>query len=239
MYLLALDMKQYDCPFIATSEDYDVQYFLTYFDFHGERSLSTRFYMSAADSEELQNSIESLTTHPGLLDFEILSRESDTALLTTAVELTNAMDVIRRNHGYIVGPFFVKNGREIWRIGFDKKAEMENALSELDKHNEFRIKNHHKLTLEEFSKVIENLPILVDLLNSIENMTLTEKLTLRGAIKLGFYEDPRKASIKDLSGIYRISRAGVSKNIRRAERRIMPVIEKLISAKLKDESVFD
>lgn len=169
----------------------------------------------------------------------MLSRENNAALLTTAVELTNAMDIIRRNHGYIVGPFSVKNGREIWRIGFDKKAEMENALYDLEKSNEFRIRNHHKLTLEEFSKVIESIPILVDLLNSIENMTLTEKLTLRGAIKLGFYEDPRRASIKDLSSVYRISRAGVSKNIRRAERRIMPVIEKLISAKLKDENIFE
>lgn len=232
-------MKQYDCPFISTSEDFDVQYFLTYFDFQSDRVLSTRFYMSAADSEELHNCIECLTIQPRILDFEVLSRENNAALLTTAVELTNAMDIIRRNHGYIVGPFSVKNGREIWRIGFDKKAEMENALYDLEKSNEFRIRNHHKLTLEEFSKVIESIPILVDLLNSIENMTLTEKLTLRGAIKLGFYEDPRRASIKDLSSVYRISRAGVSKNIRRAERRIMPVIEKLISAKLKDENIFE
>ena len=234
MYILTLDMRQPDCPFIDTSDNFDVNYFLTYFDFQNDRALSTRFYISAPDSEELQNCLESLTAKPKILDFELLSREGSLALLTTTVEHTNAMEVIRRNHGYIVGPFTVKSGREIWRVGFDKKSERDNALYELEKENDFKIRKHHKLTLEEFSKVIENLPVLVELLNCVESMTLTEKLTLRGAIKLGFYEDPRKASIKDLSEIYRISRAGVSKNIRRAERRIMPVIEKLISAKLKD-----
>ncbi|WP_202318477.1 helix-turn-helix domain-containing protein [Archaeoglobus neptunius] len=238
MYILALDMRQSDCPFIDTSEDFDVSYLLTYFDFQNERALSTRFYMSAPDPEELQNCLESLGTKPKILNIELLSREGSLALLTTTVEHTNAMDIIKRNHGYIVGPFTVKNGREVWRVGFDKKSERDNALYELEKTNDFKIRKHHRLTLEEFSKVIENLPVLVELLNSVENMTLTEKLTLRGAIKLGFYDDPRKASIKDLSEIYRISRAGVSKNIRRAERRIMPVIEKLISTKLK-EDLFD
>ncbi len=238
MYIVTLDMKQYDCPFIDTSEDYDVDYFLTYFDFKDDRILSTRFYISAPDSEELQNCLESLMYRPKIIDLDLLSRDNDVAFMTATMKLTNAMEAIRRNHGYIVGPFTVKNGREIWRVGFDKKSEQENALYEIEKTNEFKVKKHHKLTLEEFSKIIENLPVLVELLNSIENMTLTEKLTLRGAIKLGFYEDPRKASIKDLSEIYRISRAGVSKNIRRAERRIMPVIEKLISAKLKEEDLY-
>ncbi len=157
MYILTLDMKQYDCPFINSSDDLEVSYYMTYWDFQADK-LINRGYIFASDNEELQNSIELITKQPKYLKLDVLSREGNTALVRTEIDLTNAMSIIRNNHGYLVGPFFVRNGRELWQVGFDTIQDVNSALSELDKNNEFEIKNQHKITIEEFSKIMSSLP---------------------------------------------------------------------------------
>ncbi len=157
MYILTLDMKQYDCPFINSSDDLEVSYYMTYWDFQADK-LINRGYIFASDNEELQNSIELITKQPKFLKLDVLSREGNIALVRTEIDFTNAMSIIRKNHGYIVGPFFVRNGRELWQVGFDTIQDVNSALSELDKNNEFEIKNQHKITIEEFSKIMSSLP---------------------------------------------------------------------------------
>jgi predicted DNA binding protein len=233
MYVLTIDMLQYDCPFVITSEDLDVSYFGTYWDFEREKFI-IRGYIIAKDSDELQNAIYSLYNQPKFLKLDILSKEGHIASVRVEMDYTDAMQTIRANHGYIVGPFHVRKGSELWQVGFDKKSDVEIALSGLEKNNEFVIKNQNRITVEDFSKIISYSSILADLIRAIDELTHTEKLILRATIKHGFYEDPRKVNVTHLAKKFGISKAGVSKNIRRAEKKILTHIGKIISHELKD-----
>jgi predicted DNA binding protein len=219
MYILTLDMKQFDCPFVNSSDDLEASYYMTYWDFQG-RNLVTRGYIIAKDSEELQHSIELLQNQPKFQEIVVLSRERNISLVKTRIDMTDAMAAIRKNHGYIVGPFFVKNGRELWQVGFDTKHDLDNALYDLEKSNEFKITKQNELTIDSFSKVMNKLPQIVKLIEGLESLSEKERTIISTAIKYGFYDDPRKVNLSELSKKFGITKAGMSKRIRRIEKKI-------------------
>ncbi|AIY89232.1 helix-turn-helix domain-containing protein [Geoglobus acetivorans] len=228
MYVLTIDMLQYDCPFVNTSDDLDVFYFGTYWDF-SPSSFIIRGYIISKDSDELQNAIQALQTQPKFHRLDFLSKERNKASVRVEIDYTDAMKAIRKNRGYIVGPFHVKNGSELWQVGFDTKADVENALRDLEENNQFVIKNQNRITVEDFSRIISYSSVLADLMRAIDELTLTEKSILKAAIRHGFYEDPRKINITKLARKFGISKAGISKNIRRAEKKVLSHIERIIS----------
>ena len=230
MYVLTIDVLQYDCPFVITSNDLDVSYFGTYWDFQ-EDSFVVRGYIIAKDPDELQNSIFSLQNQPKFHKIDMLSREGNKATVRVEIDYTDAMKAIRGNGGYIVGPFHVKNGSELWQVGFDRKVDVENALRELEKNNQFVVKNRSRITVEDLSRMISHSSVITDLLRAIDSLTPTEKSILSAAIKHGFYENPRKVNVTKLAREFGISKSGISKNIRRAERKILTHIGKIISQK--------
>ena len=232
MYILTIDMLQYDCPFVNTSNDLEVSYFGTYWDFK-PKFFVVRGFIIARDSEELQNAINALQTQSKFHKLDILSRDENIALAKAEIDYTNAMTTIRKNGGYIVGPFYVKKGSELWQVGFDTKKEVERTLYELEKNNQFAVKNQSKITVEELSKVFGHYSILADLMRAIEGLTPTEKAVLSAAIKRGFYENPRRVNVTKLAKEFGISKAGVSKNIRRAEKKILEHIGKILSLEEK------
>lgn len=230
MYILTIDILQYDCPFVITSDDLDVSYFGTYWDF-GKDSFIVRGYIIAKDSDELQNAISSLKGKPKFHRIDVLSREGNKATVKVEIDYTDAMRAIRGNGGYIVGPFHVKNGSELWQVGFDTRDDVERALAELENNNQFVVKNQNRITVEDLSRIIGHSSVLADLIRAIDGLTQTERSILKAAIKQGFYEDPRKVNVTKLAKEFGISKAGISKNIRRAERKILRHIGRILSQK--------
>lgn len=228
MYIVTLDMKQYDCPFINSSDNLEVSYYMTYWDFKDEH-LINRGYIFTQDQDELQNSIEALRNQPKFLNLEVLMREKNLALVRTIIEFTDAMRIIRKNQGYIVGPFFVRKGRELWQVGFDTSHDLENALSELEKKNEFYVKNQNRITVEEFSNIINNIHLIIKFLNTIRGLTSVDKKVLEVAIKYGFFDDPKKATIHDISKYLNVSKGYISRKLRKIEREIMRGAYEIIS----------
>jgi len=219
VYIITLDMEQYDCPFINTSDDLEVSYYMTYWDFKDSK-LVNRGYIFASSDEELQRSLEMLSRQPKFLELEVLERKKNMALVRTTIDFTDAMNAIRRNHGYIVGPFFVRKGKEIWHIGFDRKEDLENALCELSKKNNFIILKQTHLTIVDFSKVMEILPSLAKFVSSLEKFTFEERLIIEAALKHGFLEDPRNINLEELAKNLYISKSALSKKFRKVTKKI-------------------
>ncbi|MCS7130557.1 MAG: hypothetical protein NZ872_03960, partial [Archaeoglobaceae archaeon] len=135
--------------------------------------------MTAKDNELLQNSLEELEHQPNIYNLEILSRESGKALLKLMMGETIARSIITRNGGYVVGPFIVNNGWEIWQIAFDNKNNMERAIYELEKSpNEFKILKEVGIRLDTLSKIVDNIEQVTKFISSLENLTIEEKVIL-------------------------------------------------------------
>ncbi|MEM4497108.1 MAG: helix-turn-helix domain-containing protein [Archaeoglobaceae archaeon] len=234
MYIIHLKMDQPDCPVINASRDSEIIYISPFWNFT-EKILFARTFVIAKDNDLLQNSLEELENQPNIHNIEVLSRESGRALLKLTMGETIARNIITRNGGFVVGPFIVNSGWEIWQIAFDNKDDMERAVYELEKSpNEFKILKEIGISLEALSKIVNNIEKVTKFFSTLENLSIEEKALLHSAIKLGFYEDPRRITISKLAEEYGFTAAGMSKKIRRIEKKIMSSLQPLLEYAVND-----
>lgn len=228
MYILELKMDQPDCPVIAASREIDITYYSPFWSLNKE-VLSARTYVSAIDNETLQTSLQQLELHPNMFKVQILSRTRGRALLKLMLGETSARSIILKNGGYVIGPFIVSNGWEIWQIAFDDKKNMEQAIYELDKsQNEFKILKHITIRLDAFSKIISHIDQISEFIKALENLTEEDRAVLISAIKFGYYDDPKKINLLKLANDYGLTPAGMSKKLRRIEKKIFSSIKPLL-----------
>ena len=220
-----MDMVQYDCPYIAASETYDVEISGVHWDFDtAAGDLETRVMVAGADRDALDNALDLLGEHETIDDHRLLACRDEQALVNNRVEATTAMRTIRNNDGYLTGPFKASNGSECWHVGFDREKHADRALSELDRNNDFTVESRNTLSFAEYFDVIENVDTSKEVLDAIRALTDTERETLVTAMESGYFETPRDATVTDLASEFDVSTTGFSKNIRRGERKLLSAL---------------
>ncbi|WP_083761701.1 helix-turn-helix domain-containing protein [Natronomonas pharaonis] len=215
-------MVQYDCPYIRTSKSHDVAFRTQHWEFNqANRTLETRLLTIGEDSEELHSALEALNSCEMLQDYDLLSRKRNTALLRSRIDETDAMRTIRKNGGYVTGPFVIRNGSEIWNVGFDRGQAAGDALSELDRSNEFSIKSDDSVHIDDFFDILQNVESLGSLLRTLQSLTDRERETLETAVEDGYFATPRGTTLDGIGEEFDISRMGASKNLRRSQRKVL------------------
>ncbi len=231
MLSIEMDMIQYDCPYIDTTEDYDVSFFTKQWDFNAvENILETRIMATGATSRELDRGLDHLRGHDHMENFELLRRKGEKALIRTKIGETKAMEAIRDNNGYITGPFEIREGSEMWRVGFDSDDVAETALSDIDRHNEFSVQSRESVDLVDYYDVLKNVDVATGFLDGCRELSDVERATLEKAVSRGYFERPRDADLQTLADEFDISKTAVSKNLRRSQRKILEQVVKGIQA---------
>ncbi len=227
MLELTMDMEQYDCPFIDTTDDHEVAFSAVQWSFDEQtHSLETRMVVTAEEAVALDQGLDTLEEHANMHNLELLARKGDRALIRTIIGETQAMAAIRQNDGYITGPFHIEAGSETWEVGFDDAHRTEGALADLDQHNEFTIEERRTIDIDALFDVLQNVDTAASLLEAIRDLSHVERETLATAVQAGYFEEPRNVTLDDLASEFDISDTAVSKNMRRAERKLIPrVIE--------------
>lgn len=219
---LDIDMRQYDCPFIDTTDGVDVTFSAMQWHLDTDRDqLETRLLAEAERRDELERGLRSLREHANMAECVTLKKRDGIATIRTVIEETNAMGVVKDHGGYITGPFHIENGTEMWHVGFDDETTADRALSDLDDHNDVVVEGRTDLTLAELFDLIENAKAAYSFLDSCRALTETERRTLVVAVEHGYFETPRQASLEDLAAEFGISKTAVSMNLRRAERKLV------------------
>ena len=225
MISLTMDMVQYDCPYIQASEDFDVRLSGMHWEFDTAMGdLETRVMVGAADGEELDNALEMLKAHEAVDEYQLLARRGDEALIRNMVEETDAMRALRGHDGYLTGPFEAYRGSERWHVGFDRGEYADAALADLDRHNDYTVESRNTLSFADYFDVVNNVDATKAVLEAMRNLTETERETIRRAMEAGYFEAPREATVTDLAEEFDVSTTGISKNIRRSERKLLRVI---------------
>lgn len=231
MLSMELDMVQYDCPYIDTTEEYDVSFLARQWDFNAaEELLETRIMTRGRTPTELDRGLDRLEDHEHMEEFELLSRKGDQALIRTRIGETQAMEAIRSNNGYITGPFDIRDGSETWRVGFDGQAVADGALSDLDRHNDFTIESRTSVDLEDYYDVLQNVEVATGLLDGFRKLSTVERETLTTAVEKGYFRRPRNADLGTLAEEFDVSKTAVSKNLRRTQRKILDQVVDAIDA---------
>ena len=228
---LTMDMEQYDCPFIDTTDDHDVSFRAVQWQFDGQvRELETRMIVEGTDRECLESGLSTLQAHPNMRQCELFKKRDETALVRTTIEETNAMRVIRDNGGYVTGPFHIEDGRERWELGFDDDRSANDALADLERNNEFAVESRDAFELDDMFDLLDNADAASRLLEGCRILSDVERETLEVAARKGYFDQPRGATLQMLANEFDVSDTAVSKNVRRAERKVLKrVVEALES----------
>ncbi|MEM0332498.1 MAG: helix-turn-helix domain-containing protein [Archaeoglobaceae archaeon] len=228
MYVLSIDLEQYDCPFINNSSDFDVFYYMPYWDFKNNKLINWG-YIFSPDSEELHNSLSTLPKQRNFLKLDLLAKSEKECLIKTEINFTNAMSIIRKNSGCICGPFLIKNGHEIWHVAFEDREKINSAITELSKENEIIRIEEVDLSTVELQKLLRLAPILSSLILTLENLNSREKEILYVSIENGFFDDPKKIRIQELAKKLDLSKGIISRKLREIEKKIFQEICKILS----------
>ncbi|MFC4544271.1 helix-turn-helix domain-containing protein [Halosolutus amylolyticus] len=219
---LDIDMRQYDCPFIDTTDDVDIAFSAVQWQLDtDDEKLETRLIAQADSMGALDDGLRALREHPNMTDCYILSKRDNVAEIGTTIEQTNAMATIQDNGGYITGPFRIENGRERWHVGFDDDQDEDRALAELERHNDYSVEGRDQFGPTTLFDLLENSDSATALLEGCRSLTETERETFEVATARGYYETPRDTTLDDLADHFDVSKTAVSMNLRRGERKIL------------------
>ncbi|MDZ7701369.1 MAG: helix-turn-helix domain-containing protein [Halobacteriales archaeon] len=222
MQTLTVDMVQYDCPYIDVSDGYDISFFAKQWDFNpADRELETRILATGSDRGALENGLHALADHDHMQSFRLLSRTGPRAVLRTRIGETDAMHAIREHGGYITGPFDIQNGSELWRLGFDTEAVASETLNALDQHNDYNVVRDETVELDDYYDLVSNAPAARSLLEGCRELSDVERRTLVAAVDGGYFARPKETDLGELADEFGISKTAVSKNLRRAEQKLL------------------
>ena len=219
---ISMDMEQYDCPFIDTTADHEIAFSAVHWDFDQRRHvLETRMVVEAADREQLDTGLDALRAHRNMNDYSLVTRRDNAAQIRTTIEETDAMRTIRANDGFVTGPFYIEDGSEVWHVGFDRTREADDALSELDRNNEYDVVERTDTSLPDLQNLVQNAGAAMTLINGCRDLSDTERETLEAAVSSGYFESPRDATLGNLADEFDVSKPAVSKNLRRGQRKMI------------------
>lgn len=219
---IAMEMEQYDCPYIDTSADHDVSFSTFHWEFdESARELETRMVVEGDDRGHLDAGLRALRDHGNMHDYTLLKRWDDVAHIHTVIDETDAMHTIRTNEGYITGPFFIEGGSELWHVGFDSAERADKTLSDLDRNNEFAIVSRRETSMPDLQNLIQNARPAMHLIDGCKDLSDVERKTLKAAVSGGYFESPRQATLGSLAEEFDVSKPAVSKNLRRGEQKVV------------------
>ncbi|SIS06552.1 helix-turn-helix domain-containing protein [Natronorubrum thiooxidans] len=219
---LDIDMRQYDCPFIDTTDDVDIAFSAVQWQLDtDDAQLETRLIARGESTSSLEAGLHELREHPNMRECYILSKRDNVAEIGTTIEETNAMRTIQQNGGYITGPFQIEDGQERWHVGFDDDRDEDHALAELERHNEFTVEDRDQVGPTALFDLLENSDSALRMLEGCRSLTETERETFEVASRNGYYETPRETTLDELSDHFDVSKTAVSMNLRRGERKVL------------------
>lgn len=225
---LTLDIEQYDCPFVAATDDAELAFSAVHWEFDtARRQTDSRMVVEAADRAALDTGLAVLRDHDNLAAYDLLSRRDNVAHIRTSMGQSDAMATIRDNEGYLTGPSYVEGGSELWHVGFDDPGEADAALSRLDRDNEVDVVARREPDLPELQGFVQNAGAAMTLIEGCRDLSDVERETLETAVQGGYFQSPRSATLGTLADEFDVSKPAVSKNLRRGQRKM---IERVVEA---------
>jgi len=149
---------------------------------------------------ELESFLKSL---PEIKKYAILSRSADRAEVITWAEQSSIIDNIIKKNCVFVGPTVVKDGVENWHIMAPTREELQDVVSGMEQYAEIAyIRNSEGP-------------------NSEVGLTERQMRTLKTAVEMGYFDTPRRASIKDVALALKVSPSTAVEHLRKAEKKVL------------------
>lgn len=222
MIELTLDVEQYDCPYIATTDDHSVAFSTLNWEFdRTAETLETRMVVGGGERAILDAGLGTLRERNQIIEYDLVAKHEGVARIRSTIPMTDAMGVIQEHDGYISGPFHIESGSEQWQVSFDSERRADSALSALDTDNEFTVESREELRLGEMQGYVQSVGAAMTLVEGCRDLSKTEQRTLEAAVDGGYFNRPRDTDLGGLAAEFDVSKPAVSSNLRRGQERVL------------------
>lgn len=224
MYVAVFNIIQYDCPVVWLVENLkDANIVVTGANVAEiSRGYEKIYVVLLGSNDVIDKAIQKIEDYKLVRSYEVIQKKKGFAKIQMNITRTKTMEASVFLDATPLAPWIAKEGYERWTLGFHSKKllnEFVSRVNEFDYIEKSRVEEVPDELIAEFSM---NYLVALNLL-TIELGKLTSKQLglLRLALESGYYEWPRKINIVELSEELGISRAAVTKLLRRAEKRII------------------
>jgi hypothetical protein len=144
-----------------------------------------------------------LRAMPQIKKFAVLSRAADRAEVITWAEQGSIVDSIIKKNCVFIGPTIVKDGVENWHIVAPTREELQEVVASLEQCADIAyIRNAEGVGSE-------------------VGLTERQVKTLKTAVDMGYFDTPRRASIKDVAKRLAVSPSTAVEHLRKAEKKVL------------------
>lgn len=236
MYIAVLDIAQYDCPIVKlTDMTESVEIVVIGANVSEINNGYERIYITirGEDKNDTIKAIENLQKIEFVKSFRILSKKNNEARVYLYITKTRAMEASVNLDATPIAPWISINGVERWILGFPSRKQIYEYISlvkEQDVIENMIIREvSDELIMESSLRYLATL----NLISSIRKLTDSQLNILKIALRNGYYEWPRRTNIVELSSKLNVSRAAVTKLLRRAEYKVIKSIIEFIESNKK------
>jgi len=232
MYVATFNIVQYDCPVVWLVEHLkDARVIVTGANVAEiSRGYEKIYVVLLGDEEVTSKALEKIENYKLVRSYEVIQKKRDFVKVKMNITRTKTMETSVFLDAMPLAPWIAKEGYEKWTLGFHSKKQLNefvSRVSEFDYIERSRVEEIPDELVAEFSmNFLAALNLLTIELNKLTNKQLS---LLKLALESGYYEWPRKTNIVELSEELGISRAAVTKLLRRAEKRIVSSTLKYLS----------
>lgn len=216
MWITKLKLKHADCPIVTRCERFKtivLSYPSTWYEKGEKRFATTTCFFSDASSDVQQALIDDLRSDKRITNVE---RSGDIFSYEIALDAQGEHVMLYHRKQII----FVKptinhfDGHEYWEVASWKKEELERFVQELKRHMDVCV----VLKIER--------SVLTDVYfpNVMPKLSSHQKTALKLAYRNGYYEYPRKITVKELASLAGVSISTFQEHLRKAELKLLPAV---------------
>lgn len=216
MWITKLKLNHNDCPIVRRCEKYNVivlSYPSIWYEKNGNRYATTICYFQDASELSKKEFIKDLRSDNRITKLEISGNN-----FVYEINLGKKGEHVMLYYNHQI--FFVKptvnhfDGYEYWEVAAWNRKILERFIKEEEKHMDTCIVL--KLERSDINEI--RFPALSP------NLSKSQKKAIEFALKNGYYNYPRKITIKRLAELSGITKSTYQEHLRKAEIKLLPVI---------------
>jgi len=198
MYRFSFKIKHYNCSETQLSKDFP-NYNITVIDIQSKNPKDKQYlYHISGDKINFNDILYYLKKSKNYKSVKEVERTKDALILIVLLHQTGYIqNLIQENNGFFIDLHTVSAGYEYWHVGVIEKKSIENIRKGLDKIGELKVISITEVNFDQ--------PLLTRQQNKIFSL----------AKKLGYYELPRRTTIKTIAGVLKLNQSTVGEHLTR------------------------
>jgi len=144
-----------------------------------------------------------LSSIPQVKKFAILSMSADRADVITWAEQRSIVDSIIKKNCVFIGPTIVRDGVESWHIVAPTREELQEVVASLEQ-------------CADIAYIRSSEGVEPD-----AGLTARQMSALKAAVEMGYFETPRRSSIREVAKRLKVSPSTAVEHLRKAEKKVL------------------